>query len=131
MDIEKELKAIRYLINDLILYVYGLHVRLDSIAPVSKVYEVVEPNVNGNDISFDLFTLPKKKYEELIKQYGVDIVTSSCARLDEYIKINNYIPYRFPLNALKQKFIKDELFERVKYKNENKDKEHLKGLEEE
>lgn len=36
MDIEKELRAIRYLINDLILYNYDVRVRLDELAPKKK-----------------------------------------------------------------------------------------------
>lgn len=133
MDIETEIKAIRYLINDLILYTYGLHVKLDTLTDKKKEYSVPEPNVNGNDIAFDLFTIPKKRYEELIEQYGVDIINKACTRLDEFVKIHQYIPYRTAYNSLKQKFIKEELFDREKNRSvtEVVDSvpEHMKGLQ--
>ena len=135
MSIEVELKALRYLVNNLILYTYGLHVKLDSLLnDTAREYSVAEPNVNGNDVAFDLFSIPKKRYEELIEQYGVDIVTKACAKLDEFVKINEYIPYRTAYNSLKQKFIKDELFEReqkhkeIISKNKEEVPEHLRGL---
>ena len=131
MDIETEIKAIRYLINDLILYTYGLHVKLDTLTDKKKEYSVPEPNVNGNDIAFDLFTIPKKRYDELIEQYGIDIINKACVKLDEFVKINQYIPYRTAYNSLKQKFIKDVLFDERK-NNSNVEEvvepEHLKGL---
>lgn len=133
MSIEVELKAIRYLINNLILYTYGLHVKLDSLTNTTREYSVAEPNVNGNDIAFDLFSIPKKRYEELIEKYGVDVVTKACAKLDEFVKVNEYIPYRTAYNSLKQMFIKEELLEREKTRQEvvkDKDEvpEHMKGL---
>ena len=72
MDTETELKAIRYLINDLILYVYDLRVKLDELAPTKRKYTMVEPNINGTSIGFDLFSLPKAKYEGLVAKYGID-----------------------------------------------------------
>lgn len=136
MSVEVELKAIRYLINNLILYTYGLHVKLDSLTNTTREYSIAEPNVNGSDIAFDLFTIPKKRYEELVETYGVDIITKACARLDEFIKINEYIPYRTAYNSLKQKFIKDELLEREKFRQSQKElsnnsevPEHMKGLQ--
>lgn len=132
MDIETEIKAIRYLINDLILYTYGLHVKLDTLTDKKREYNVPEPNVNGNDIAFDLFTIPKKRYEELIEQYGIDIVNRACTRLDEFVKVNQYIPYKNAYQSLKNKFIKDELFDREKQRRsddvEDKTDEHMKGL---
>lgn len=132
MDIETEIKAIRYLINDLILYTYGLHVKLDSLTNKKREYTLAEPNVNGNDIAFDLFTIPKKRYEELIEQYGYDIVNKACVRLDEFIKQHEYIPYKNVYSSLKNKFIKDELFSREKSRSSEEvvdSKEHLKGLD--
>lgn len=132
MDIETEIKAIRYLINDLILYTYGLHVKLDTLIDKKREYNVAEPNVNGNDIAFDLFTIPKKRYEELIEQYGYDIVNKACVRLDEFVKVNEYIPYKTAYNSLKNKFIKDELYEREKSRIKVEvidSREHMKGLE--
>ena len=131
MDIETEIKAIRYLINDLILYTYGLHVKLDALTDKKREYSVPEPNVNGNDVAFDLFTIPRKRYEELIEQYGIDIINKACVKLDEFVKINQYIPYRTAYNSLKQKFIKDVLFEERKSDDSVKEvvePEHLKGL---
>lgn len=131
MDIEAEIKAIRYLINDLILYTYGLHVKLDTLTNKKKEYNVPEPNVNGNDVAFDLFTIPRKRYNELIEQYGYDIINKACVRLDEFVKVNQYIPYKNTYSALKNKFIKDELFDREK-KRESvevvENNEHMKGL---
>lgn len=133
MNVETELKAIRYLINDLILYTYGLHVKLDALIGKKKEYSAPEPNVNGNDIAFDLFTIPKKRYEELIEQYGIDIVNKACVRLDEFVKIHQYIPYRTAYNSLKQKFIKEELFNREKNRTVTETiesvPEHMKGLQ--
>lgn len=133
MDIETEIKAIRYLINDLILYTYGLHVKLDALTDKKREYSVPEPNVNGSDIAFDLFTIPKKRYEELIGQYGIDIVNKACVRLDEFVKVNQYIPYKNAYQSLKNKFIKDELFDREKKRSVTEvldsTPEHMKGLE--
>jgi len=133
MNIETEIKAIRYLINDLILYTYGLHVKLDTLTNKKKEYSVPEPNVNGNDIAFDLFTIPKKRYEELIEQYGFDIINKACVRLDEFVKIHQYIPYRTAYNSLKQKFIKEELLDREKKRTVTETiesvPEHMKGLQ--
>lgn len=132
MDIETEIKAIRYLINDLILYTYGLHVKLDTLTNKKREYSVQEPNVNGNDIAFDLFTIPKKRYEELIEQYGIDIVNKACVRLDEFVKIKQYIPYKNAYQSLKNKFIKEELFDREKSRSATEIidsvPEHMKGL---
>ena len=132
MDVETEIKAIRYLINDLILYTYGLHVKLDSLTNKKREYTLAEPNVNGNDIAFDLFTIPKKRYEELIEHYGIDIVNKACVRLDEFVKQNQYIPYKNAYSSLKNKFIKDELFDREKSREVveviDATPEHMKGL---
>lgn len=131
MDIETEIKAIRYLINDLILYTYGLHVKLDTLTDKKREYNVPEPNINGNDVAFDLFTIPRKRYEELIEQYGYDIINKACVRLDEFVKVHQYIPYKNSYSALKNKFIKDELFDREKKRETTEvvdSNEHMKGL---
>lgn len=131
MDIETELKAIRYLINDLILYVYDLRTKLETISPTKeKSYkEIPEPNRNGDDVAFDLFSIPKGRYKELIEMYGEDIVVNACAKLDNFVKLNNYIPYRTGYNSLKQRFIKEVLFEREQErKKEIKEQKHLEGL---
>lgn len=122
MDTEKELKAIRYLINDLILYVYDLRVKLDEIVPSKRKYTMSEPNATGDSIHFDLFSMPKDKYSELVEKYGVDIVTSACVKLDEFIKLNEYIPHRTPQMALGRRFIKEALVEKVKEGEENSGK---------
>ena len=107
MNTENELKAIRYLINDLILYVYDLRVKLEEISPSKRQYTMGEPNRNGDSIHFDLFSIPKNRYKELIDHYGVDVVNAACVRLDEFIKINEYIPYRTPYMSLARRFIKE------------------------
>ena len=109
MDTEKELKAIRYLINNLILYVYDLRVKLEELAPSKRKYTMGEPNRTGDSITFDLFTIPKNKFKELVDRYGVDVVNEACVRLDEFIKLNEYIPYRTPYMSLGRRFIKEVL----------------------
>lgn len=128
MDTETELKSIRYLLNDVILYLYDIGIRLDEIHPSKKEYKIHEPNVNGDSIKFDLFTIPKKRYTELVDVYGIDTVNRACVRLDDFIRINEYIPYRTAYNSLKNKFIKDILFEKIK---EKETPSHLDGLESE
>ena len=80
-----------------------------------------EPNVDGSALAFDLFSLPKDKYQSLIDRYGVDVVNEACVGLDEFIKINEYIPFGKPYFALTRKFIKEVLAKRGKDKaNEQK-----------
>jgi hypothetical protein len=107
MDTETELKAIRYLLNDLILYVYDLRVKLDELAPTKRKYTIGEPNAKGDSIKFDLFSMPKDRYNELINKFGIDTINKACVKLDEFIKINEYIPYRTPYMSLTRKFIKE------------------------
>jgi hypothetical protein len=117
MTIENELKALRYLINDLILRVYDISVRLDDISPKKRAYVMGEPNANGSSLGYDLFSLPKDKYQSLIDRYGVDVVNDACVRLDEFIKINEYIPFGKPYFALTRKFVKEVLAIRNKEKS--------------
>ena len=115
MDVENELRAIRYLINDLILYVYDMRVRLDEIVPAKRKYKMnSEPNANGDSIRFDLFSIKKERYNELIAHYGVDVVNQACVKLDKFIKLNEYIPYRNPYMSLNRRFIKEVLHDRLK-----------------
>lgn len=109
MKTEDELRALRYLINDLILYVYDLRVKLDEIAPSKRKYTMREPNANGSAVAFDLFQISKDKYSALIDKYGVDIVNKACVKLDEFIKIHEYIPFKIPHYALSRKFIREVL----------------------
>lgn len=111
MDTETELKAIRYLINDLILYVYDLRVKLDELVPSKRKYTMGEPNANGDSIKFDLFTIPSDKYKALIDAHGIDVVNKACVKLDEFIKLNEYIPFRYPHLSLAKRFIKEVLEE--------------------
>lgn len=106
-----ELKAIRYMLNNLILRVWDLQQQVEIITRPKREYKISEPNIGGNDIAFDLFTLPRKKYEELIDKYGVDVITRACCKLDEFIKLNEYIPHRTASNALSRVFIKQVLIE--------------------
>ena len=129
MEIENEVRALRYLINNLILYVYDLRVKLDEIVPSKREYTLAEPNVKGNALAFDLFTIPKDRYNSLVEQFGIDIVNRACAMLDEFIKINHYLPYKTAYNSLKSKFIRDILKEdNDRYKQQNT-KPHLIGLD--
>lgn len=107
MNTDNELKAIRYLLNDLILYVYDLRVKLEELSPSKRKYIIGEPNRNGDSISFDLFTIPKDRYKELIDKFGIDKVNKACVKLDEFIKLNEYIPYRTPYMSLVRRFIKE------------------------
>ena len=112
MDTDKELKAIRYLLNDLILYVYDLRVKLDDLIPSKRKYTMGEPNRTGDSIAFDLFTIPKDRYKELVEHYSEDVVNLACVKLDEFIKLNEYIPYRTPYMSLTRRFIKEVLVDR-------------------
>lgn len=112
MNTENELKAIRYLLNDLILYVYDLRIKLDELAPSKRKYTMGEPNANGDSIRFDLFTIPSNRYKELVDAYGVDVVNQACVKLDEFIKLNEYIPYRTPYMSLTRRFIREVQNER-------------------
>lgn len=111
MIVENELKALRYLVNDLILYIYDLRIKLDELAPTKRKYITREPNANGSSIRFDLFTVPKDKYNSLIDRYGVDVVNRACVKLDEFIKINEYIPYKTASNSLARRFIPEVIKE--------------------
>lgn len=108
-DIELELKSIRYLMNNIILGIYDIRNKLDEIKPTKRSYNMVELCDNGSDIRFDLFYLPKQVYQELVKQYGMDTINKACCLLDSFIKENNYIPYKTPRSALKNKFILEVL----------------------
>lgn len=121
MDTDKELKAIRYLLNDLILYVYDLRVKLDELAPSKRKYTMGEPNRTGDSIHFDLFSIPKNKYRDLVDRYGVDIINLACVKLDEFIKLNDYIPYKNPTLSLSRKFIKEALMDKLNKEKQNVD----------
>ena len=108
-NIELELRGIRYLINNLILQIFDLREKLEDIKPSTRPYTLPTPNNSGKDIKFDLFSLPKEKYQRLCDVYGVDVVNRACSRLDSYIKNNEHIPYKYPNIALERKFIKDVL----------------------
>ncbi len=119
MNTETELKALRYLINDLILYVYDLRVKLEEIHPSKRKYTMREPNANGSAVGFDLFQLPQNKYNNLVDKYGIDIVNKACVKLDEFIKINQYMPYGRPQFALSRRFIKEVLKEELDARRPN------------
>lgn len=118
MNTEVELKALRYLINDLILAVYDLRIKLEELKPSKRGYAVGEPNANGDSIKFDLFTIKKDKYKSLIDHYGVDVVNRACVKLDEFIKLNEYIPYGRASDALGRRFVKEVLSDKVKEVND-------------
>jgi len=120
MDIENELRALRYLINDLILYVYDVRVKLEAMTPSKRKYKMREPNVTGDTIAFDLFQVPRISYNNLIEKYGVDVVNKACVRLDEFIKINQYIPYGRSQFALSRRFIKEVLKDELDRREANK-----------
>lgn len=111
MNVENEIKALRYLVNDLILYIYDLRIKLDEIVPTKRKYITREPNANGNSIGFDLFTVPKTKYNDLVSRFGIDAVNRACVKLDEFIKLNEYIPYKTASNALARRFIPEVIKE--------------------
>ena len=100
------------------MYVYDLRVKLDEIAPSKRKYKMGEPNSTGDSIHFDLFNMPKNKYKELVDKFGVDVVNLACVKLDEFIKINEYIPFRTPFMSLTRRFIKEVLFEKAEEKKD-------------
>ena len=112
MDTEKELKAIRYLLNDLILSVYNLSIAVNDLTPDKRKRKLIDPNADGNTIGFDLFSIKKETYDDMVNTYGIDVVNSACVKLDEFIKVNQYTPYGAPSHALRRKFIKEVLYER-------------------
>lgn len=112
MDIEKELKAIRYLLNDIILSIYNLNVAVNELTPDKKQRKLRDPNAGGNTIAFDLFAIKKEVFDDLVNTYGIDIVNQACVKLDEFIKVNQYTPYGAPTHALRRKFIKEVLYDR-------------------
>lgn len=83
------------------------------------------PNVGGEDIKFDCFSMTKATYNSLVNRYGMDVVASSCVRLDDFIRENTYIPYRTPKNALESKFIKEELLSRKQRADELKTEKRI------
>lgn len=111
MNTADELKAIRYLINDLILYVYDLRTRLEVVLPKDVKPLVAEPNIDGSSISFDLFSLGIRQYNNLVRRHGIDVVNRACARLDEYIKINEGVPFGKPYIALRKQFIPEVILD--------------------
>lgn len=113
METSTELKALRYMMNNIILQLYDLRIKMEELSPTKRKYEVAEPNVGGNDVAFDLFTVPKKKYNELVEKFGYDIVNIACNRLDDYVRINEHIPYGNASNALARKFIRDVAIEKA------------------
>lgn len=125
MNTENELKAIRYLLNDLILYVYDLRIKLEELSPTKRSYLLKgEPNATGDTIGFDLFSIRKNKYESLVSIHGIDIVNRACVKLDEFIKLNSYIPYKQPSLALSKRFINEV---KVDIEKERKEKEIIDG----
>ena len=77
MDIEKELKAIRYLLNDIILSIYNLNIAVNELTPDKRQRKLRDPNASGNTISFDLFAIKKEVYDDLVNTYGIDIVNQA------------------------------------------------------
>lgn len=119
MDVENELKALRYLVNDLILYIYDMRIKLEEISPSKRRYILKgAPNDTGDSIRFDLFNIKKDKYEALIDQYGVDVINRACVKLDEYIRIHHYIPYKIPSLSIQKKFVPEVLADIEKEKEE-------------
>ncbi len=108
MSVENELKSLRYLINDLILSMYDIRLKLDEIKPSARKCKIPEPNSGGSSIGFDLFTIPKKQYDMLVTRYGIDNVNKACVKLDEFIKINEYIPHGTPFRAIEKQFILED-----------------------
>lgn len=106
MEVENELKALRYLINDLILYVYDLRIKMDEISKSPRRYKTREPNADGSSIGFDFFNISKEKYNMFVNRFGIDIVNKACVKLDEFVKINEYIPYGNSHRAL-EKYCKE------------------------
>lgn len=111
MNVENELKSLRYLVNNLILSVYDMRLKINDLLPPKRRTLIPEVNVNGNAVKFDLFLLSKKQYDSLVDKYGVDVVTKACVKLDEFIKLNDYIPFKIPHLSLSRKFIKEVIAE--------------------
>lgn len=105
-NIELELSSLKYLIHNMYLMLYNIH---DEVFKTKTHRPITTINESGKDISFDLFTIPLDKYNRLIELYGNDVVIQSCCLLDNFIKENNYIPYKSAYTSLKNKFIREVL----------------------
>lgn len=103
MDTERELQGIRYLLNELLLQVYDMGIRLDTIAPLKEAPYVAkrEPNNNGRSVSFDLFQLPRDTYDKFVTHYGLDVMNRACVALDNYIKLNGRLPAKNAVTSLR------------------------------
>lgn len=108
MSVENELKAIRYLINNLILSIYDMRIKLDEIKPSKRKCNISDPNSGGDTLGFDLFNMSKKQHEMLVDKYGIDRVNKACVKLDEFIKVNGYIPHGTPFRAIDKQFILED-----------------------
>ena len=105
MDTERELQGIRYLLNELLLHVYDMGVRIDTIAPLPEAPYTVrhrEPNNNGKTVSFDLFQVPREIYDKMVTQYGLDVMNRACVALDNYIKLNGRLPAKTATSSLRR-----------------------------
>lgn len=96
--IELELNSIRYLINNLIFSNYELNRKLDLL--LEKENKQLQskpkprPKTMEKDIAFDLFSIKESQYQKLIDKFGVDITSKCCLALDNFIRKNEFMPYK-------------------------------------
>ena len=89
MDTENELRAIRYLINDLILQVYDLRVKLEEIKPSKRTYNMREPNRDGSAVGFDLFQVPKVSYNNKVGYVMTKYLAEASAVITDKTKLQD------------------------------------------
>ena len=104
LRIRDEIRALRYTMNNILVGLYDVQLRLNNIKPIKMEYALTDYNAAGKTVSFDLFTLTKEQYQKLLDKYGVDVVHKACVKLDNFIKTEGYIPFRTPAMALGRRF---------------------------
>ena len=61
MRIRDELRALRYTMNNILVGLYDVQLRLNNIKPIKMEYDLTDYNADGKTVSFDLFTLTKEQ----------------------------------------------------------------------
>lgn len=103
-----EVLTFKYLLKNIVYAIHDLNMKVDllldehGIGYNRKQLHVLPMSDKGNDIYFDMFSLTKIQYSNLIDEYGLDLTTQCCVALDDFIRDKGYIPYGKPLKAIKK-----------------------------
>lgn len=115
-----ELKTLRYLINNIIVATKQQNDMLALLLAKNDI-KIEKPkkktdekkSVPEDAVRFDLFVLTPAQYNALVKEYGYDVVTRSCAMLDDFVRTEGYMPYGKPVLALKKAMVIHALKEKL------------------